>query len=101
VYVKVKNTGNEVWPALPGKSGLQLLLGNHWINAREEFNINDDGRSVLMFDVAPQAEVELPLTITAPPIVGEFTLEIDMLQEGVSWFAVKDSKTLKTQVTLR
>ncbi len=101
VYLRVKNAGTEVWPALPGKNGLQLLLANHWIHPRPELTVNDDARSALMFDVLPQKEVELPLTITAPATPGEFTLEIDLLQEGVSWFASKGSKTLKTAVTVK
>lgn len=101
IYVKVRNVGNQLWPALPGNNGFQLLVGNHWVHSKQEFTVNDDGRSVLMFDVRPEAEIEIPVTITAPMTVGQFTLEVDLLQENVSWFASKGSKTLKTTVTVK
>lgn len=98
VYVKVKNVGTEVWPALTGRNGLQLLVGNHWVSQSGSSSVNDDGRSLLMFDVQPQAEFEIPITINAPMTGGTFTLEIDLLQENVSWFALKGSKVLQASV---
>ena len=98
--MKVKNVGTEVWPALTGKNGLQLLVGNHWVSQDGSPSVNDDGRSLLMFDVLPQAEFEIPITINAPMSGGAFTLEIDLLQENVSWFALKGSKVLKASVTV-
>jgi hypothetical protein len=60
--------------------------------------VNDDGRSPLLFDLRPGDEIELPLTITAPQHEGDYVLEIDMVQEAVSWFGEKGSKTLRSRV---
>jgi hypothetical protein len=60
--------------------------------------VNDDGRSGLLYDLNPGEEIEIPLTVTAPERPGTYVLEIDMVQEGVSWFALKGSTPLRTIV---
>jgi hypothetical protein len=52
----------------------------------------------LLKDIGAGEEAELPLTIKAPKQAGEYLLEIDMLQEGVSWFGLKGSPTRKLRV---
>ena len=47
---------------------------------------------------APGDETELRLVVNAPRQAGDYLLEIDMLQEGVSWFGPKGSKTLRVPV---
>jgi hypothetical protein len=42
--------------------------------------------------------VGIPLLITAPEIPGDYVLEIDMVQEGVSWFGLKGSQTWRGNV---
>ena len=99
IYVKVRNAGIGVWPALADGSGnLRLLIGNHWLREDNVAIVNDDGRSVLLYDLAPGEETELPLTVTAPAEAGSYVLEIDMVQEGVVWFASKGSKPLRMLV---
>jgi hypothetical protein len=60
--------------------------------------MNDDGRSVLLYDLNPGEEIDIPLTVTAPVEAGTYVLEIDMVQEGVAWFASKGSKPLRAIV---
>lgn len=43
----------------------------------------------------------IPLTINAPRASGNYLLEIDMLQEDVSWFALRGSRTLRVPVTIK
>jgi hypothetical protein len=42
------------------------LLGNHWLDENNRPLVNDDGRSILLYDLKPGEEIELPLTVTAP-----------------------------------
>ncbi|MGI8838310.1 MAG: hypothetical protein ACR2H4_16975 [Pyrinomonadaceae bacterium] len=99
IYVKVRNAGIGVWPALADGSGnFRLLVGNHWLREDNVAVVNDDGRSVLLYDLAPGEEIEVPLTVTAPTDAGSYVLEVDMVQEGVAWFASKGSKPLRTIV---
>jgi hypothetical protein len=99
IYVKVRNAGVSIWPALAdGNGNLRLLVGNHWLREDNVPVVNDDGRSALLYDLAPGEEIEVPLTVTAPPEAGSYVLEIDMVQEGVTWFASKGSKPLRAIV---
>ncbi len=101
VRVKVKNAGDADWPA-HGRAGdgyYQVNLGNIWRDAGGAV-IEESGyiRSGLPVDVRPGEEVEVPLTIIAPQTPGEYTLEVDLVQEMVSWFHTKGSGTFKTKV---
>ncbi len=92
--VSVKNDSNVTWTA-SDRSGatFRIALGNHWLDRDGKVIVNDDGRNPLIRDVAPGAIVTMPLTVNAPQRPGQYLLELDLLQEGVSWFALKGSKT--------
>ena len=60
--------------------------------------VNDDGRTQLPRDLGPGEEAELKLHVNAPNAPGEYLLELDMLQEGVSWFGLKGSTTTRLPV---
>jgi uncharacterized membrane protein len=48
----------------------------------------------------PGEEEEVPLLITAPTTAGDYTLEVDVVQEGVTWFSEQGSPTAKTRITV-
>ncbi len=99
VYVKLKNVSDVTWPILGQADGrYRLSVGNHWRDNQDKIVINDDGRSLLPYDLKPQEEIEVPLTITAPQTPGDYVLEIDVVQEGVTWFGSKGSSTLRTRI---
>jgi hypothetical protein len=97
--VTVRNEGDAVWLARErAGSPFQLSAGNHWLDASGNTVMNDDGRGPLPRDLRPGEEEEISFTINAPLRPGNYLLEVDMLQEGVSWFALKGSKTLRVPV---
>jgi 4-amino-4-deoxy-L-arabinose transferase-like glycosyltransferase len=99
LQVSVKNEGNSVWLAQDRTGApLQVSLGNHWLNREGRLIVYDDGRNPLLADIKPGEEVELLLTVNAPNSPGEYLIELDMLQEGVSWFALRGSPTVRLQV---
>jgi 4-amino-4-deoxy-L-arabinose transferase-like glycosyltransferase len=99
IRVAVRNAGDAVWLARERSgSPFQLSVGNHWLDAGGNIIINDDGRGVLLKDLRPGEETEVSFVINAPARAGDYLLEIDMLQEGVSWFGLKGSKTLRVPV---
>jgi len=101
IQVSVKNVSQSQWLA-PERSGgdLRLSVGNHWLDQDGVSIVNDDGRGPIFEDVAPNAAIVLRLVINAPRRAGEYQLEVDMLQEGTSWFAAKGSKTWRGKVTV-
>lgn len=98
IRVRVKNVSASVWLGRERTGGpYQVSLGNHWFGA-DGLKIQDDGRSALPVDLRPGEEIELPLTINPPRKAGAYVLELDMVQEGVSWFGAKGSQTQKLLV---
>jgi hypothetical protein len=102
VQVTIKNTSDRTWLARErSASPFQVEMGNHWLDVNGNTLINDDGRESLPHDLRPGETVTIPLTINAPRTRGNYILEIDMLQEDVSWFALRGSRTLRVPVTIQ
>jgi hypothetical protein len=106
VRLKIKNTSDVQWWSRGARVNTRpdnkfyLAAGNRWLNADGSLLTNMDGRYGINANLAPGEEVEVPLGITAPKDPGDYTLEIDVIQEGVSWFAEKGSPTAKTKITV-
>ena len=97
--VRVKNDSKTVWLAQDRTGGpFQVSLGDHWLDKDGRMIIHDDGRSAVLDEIAPGQEVEMPLAVNAPKTPGEYVLEIDMVQEGVSWFGVRGSPTVRLRM---
>jgi hypothetical protein len=102
IDVAVKNISDSTWFARErSASPLQLQLGNHWLDTTGKVLVNDDGRAALPRDLKPGETITIPLIVNAPHNSGEYILEIDMLQEGVSWFALRGSRTLRIPIRIQ
>ena len=102
LLVRIKNVSAITWPARERGGGVhQVSVGNHWLDPNGKILINDDGRSALLRDLKPGDAVESALTVNAPAAPGRYLLEVDMLQEGVSWFGLKGSHTVRVPVEVR
>ncbi|HEX4631470.1 MAG TPA: glycosyltransferase family 39 protein [Chthoniobacterales bacterium] len=101
IFVRIKNASTVTWLARErGGSPHQVSLGNHWLDSSGRTLINDDGRRALLRDLKPGETTDLPLTVNAPSS-GRYILELDMVQEGVSWFGLKGSPTVRLPVEVR
>lgn len=99
LHVRVRNTGDNVWPGCERSAGqFQIYLGSHWLNANGQVASKEEGRSPLPADLAPGRETELSFGVDAPAQPGDYFLEVDMLQENVTWFGTKGSQTYRTRV---
>ncbi|HEX8188393.1 MAG TPA: hypothetical protein VF586_08580, partial [Pyrinomonadaceae bacterium] len=98
--LRVRNLGPVAWPALGDERGMyKVNAGDIWLDPGTGRVVNNlDGRTGLAADLAPGAETELRLPVTAPPAPGDYVLEIDMIHEGVTFFSEKGSKTLRMNV---
>jgi hypothetical protein len=99
IQFKLKNLGSETWPATGDKDYRYLIdMGNHWIRNGVA---TEDARALLSSNLAPGAETELKMLITAPATPGEYTLEFDMVHEGVTWFRERGAKSLLLSVSVQ
>lgn len=106
ITVKVKNTSDMIWWQRGGETSdrtdnkFYIALGNRWLDKDGKRTSDTEGHNGIPRDLKPGDEVEIPLLITAPKEPGEYTIELDMVQEGVAWFADKGSPTTKAKVTV-
>ena len=98
--VTVKNLSDFAWPAL-GQSDRRYLVAaaDSWLDAAGENVVNNlDGRTPLPRDLWPGETIEIPLTISAPLRTGEYILEVDLVQEGVTFFKDRGSEAPRFRV---
>jgi len=87
--VRLRNASPVAWSRFPGDRALQV--GNHWCRASGERLLLDDGRAPVPRALAPGERVELSLRVRTPSAVGRYRLEVDLVLEGVAWFADRGS----------
>lgn len=96
IRFKVRNLGDASWPAVGTKDfRYQVNMGNRWLTGNAKL---EDNRAVLSGDLPPGGETQITLTVNAPRTPGDYTLEIDMVHEGVTWFSEKGGRPLRLPV---
>jgi len=101
ITVGVKNESTSTWYALDrGATPFSIGVGNHWLDRKGNMIRNDDGRATLLVDLRPGEQAQFTFAVNAPQTAGEYFLELDMLQESVSWFGLKGSPTLRLPVRI-
>ena len=93
--VAVTNSSSAVWRF---EQRQPVMLGNHWLNPNLQVLRLDDGRTMLPNNITPGQSVELTVQVNTPPEPGVYVLELDVVQEGVSWFKDKGSSTQQIPV---
>ena len=101
VHVVVTNLSDTIWPSGVAAQGrFSINVGNHWLDESGQVFVMDDGRSGLPYDLKPGERAEILLTINAPSKPGNYILEVDGVQENVTWFAAKGNQTLRLDVVV-
>jgi 4-amino-4-deoxy-L-arabinose transferase-like glycosyltransferase len=101
IRVSVKNLSDVTWFARErGAAPFQLNVGNHWLDQSGRELMHDDGRAPLPRNLAPGETLELELFVNAPRVAGTYILELDMLQEGVAWFATQGSNPVRMPIRI-
>lgn len=93
IRVTVRNVSAFVWPARGQKDGKYFInVADTWLDADDEALVNNmDGRSNLPRDLWPGESAEVTLQIAAPATPGEYLIELDLVQEGVTFFKAEGS----------
>jgi hypothetical protein len=106
VRVKIRNASDVTWWSRGAPTNTRpdnkfyLATGNRWLKSDGTLLTNMDGRYGIGKDLKPGEDTEVPLVITAPTDPGEYTLEVDLVQEQVAWFSDKGSPTAKAKITV-
>lgn len=97
--VTVHNLGTLTWP----HEGIQpVRLGYRFFQNQQEVALSPEEQvdSPLPHDVAPDQHVTISAQIRLPNEPGNYTLVLDLLHEGVTWFQDQQSDTLIRWMTV-
>ena len=106
INIKVKNTSSVTWYQRGGEltdrtdNKFYIAGGNKWLDKDGKMTSETEGHNGIPKDLKPGEETEMTLQITAPKTAGDWVMSLDMVQEGVAWFAEKGSPTTKVKVTV-
>ncbi|HAF11038.1 MAG TPA: hypothetical protein DCK98_13290 [Chloroflexi bacterium] len=84
--VTVSNTGTVTWPA---GGTTPVHLSYHWLGPTGQVVVWDGSRAALPADIAPGQSAVVAIPVASPPAVGPYTLRLDLVQEGVTWFSAQ------------
>ena len=96
IAINLKNNGSLTWRS-HGQSPINL--GARWINRADQESISEP-RWAFANPVGPGDEVEMTVTLQAPPIPGEYELIWDVVHERITWFGAKTNQHLIDRVTV-
>jgi len=97
VPVEITNLSAHAWQPT-AVSG--IVLANRWLDERGKVRRQLDGRAVLLEALKPGASITLDLPARAPAESGRWTMELDLVDEGVSWFRERGATPLAVNVTV-
>ena len=99
VPITVKNTGTETWIA---SGEFPFRVGYRYYRNRRMLALGDekDVRTELPQDIAPEEAVTLSVRLALPDQPGNYTLEVDIIHEGVAWLKELGSPVLTRWITV-
>lgn len=104
INIKVKNTSDVIWYQRGGATTdrsdnkFYIAAGSRWLDKDGKLTSETEGHNGIPKDLKPGEETEMVLQITAPKQPGEWTMQLDMIQEGVNWFSAKGSPVTNVKV---
>lgn len=105
VVVRARNSSPHRWPSVGTDGWYVVTLGGHWWpvdrttgERRSTESLPEPRRAKFPDDVGPGEETELTLLATAPEAPGDYRLAVDLVQEGVGWFASRGGTPVDTAV---
>lgn len=99
VPITLRNAGTLTWK---WSGGNPFRLGYRYYRNRRLIEISPerDLRTDIPQDVAPGSDLTIEARIALPSDPGNYTLELDIVHEGVTWFKEQDSPVLTRWVTV-
>lgn len=97
--LRFKNTGSRPWNA---GGANPVRLGYHWYDAAGTLvPALGDLRTALPQDIGPDKVAAFAAAFATPDRPGRYTLEWDLVEEGVSWFKDRGVSPLRVPVVVR
>ena len=96
VDLTVRNASWREWRS--EQTPRPILLSYHWLDARRAPVEYDGLRTPLPRPVPPGESCAVTMRVRAPAKAGSYVLEIDLVEEGVSWFTRAGTRPLRRPV---
>jgi hypothetical protein len=97
IYVLVENLSAITWVS----GQVQPVFAcYHWIDKTGNVTIYDGIRSRLSEAIEPAARKQVPVSVIAPPVAGDYTLEVTLVHEGVTWMEDDGLTSLRLDLTV-
>jgi hypothetical protein len=96
--VRVRNDGSLTWTPT-GNHPVNLTY--KWLDANRNVVVADGLRTSLSQQVAPSEETTLNARVQFPPTAGQYIVQMDMVEELVTWFQWKGSPAYESQVQVK
>lgn len=99
LHLSALNTGEAIWLARAEDEKGAVRLGWRWFKGEQEVP-NTQGRERLGYDVFPEQRYEFQARISPPVEAGEYTLELGLVSEFLTWFIDQGSHPFRIAVTV-
>ena len=98
IHVRARNIGNTVWRSAEDRVQGHVRLGAMLVSADGS---RDYWRAPMAGDVPPGTMAEIKASMPAPTGLGDYTVVLDLVDEGITWFQHEGSPvvTFLMQVT--
>jgi hypothetical protein len=93
--VRVTNRGHFTWSSVTSDPSHPVRVSYHWADAHGKVVTHDGLRTELARDLAVGESLLMKTWVLAPPTPGTYTLVLDLVREGVTWFANQGSSPLQ------
>ncbi len=100
VALQAMNTGQSIWLADAKDEKGKVRLGWRWYQGRNGVAFQE-GREDLAYDILPGQTYKFRTTIKAPFEPGEYTLELGLVCESLTWFSDRGIPPLEFIVHVR
>ncbi len=96
--LRIRNCGNTRWLHESGRDVGRVTIGAHLLSQEGELLEHDFLHQALLGDLQPGETLEADLGVVLPNRPGAYVLEVDMVDEGISWFGRRGSTTLRVPI---
>jgi len=77
---------NTTEKTLSSRYNRPVLVAYHWLTSDRQILTWDGLRTPLPVDLDPGDSIEFAINVLAPEVVGQFVLQVAVVQESVAWF---------------
>jgi SAM-dependent methyltransferase len=96
--VQLTNEGRSAWSS---EAGAGVFASYHWLDTKGHVVDFDGERTPLPRTIAPGETADVALVVRAPTVCGLYTLAIDLVREGVTWFSEAGRPCLELPFKIR